>query len=392
MTRLSIKGKALMISRPRLQVVQSEEIVAAIRKIQEHQPGLINDTMVVTSALIEYANALELQQPQQDKPNTSYTMIVTGTGSSTYDTDVFKYLIGNLNRIAGIFAHIDKSGDDFKDYISRGKKPTYTFVIKGQGSTDFEFMHIATSKGSFFPECLSLLVWDFITFSSHIRFNCIYSNRMNEGWRQDYCWSYVPSLDEMATLFFDGSSYQYLEIDWRGNASPYNNLAIDDTRYVDYSKILKGLKISSLEGGKYEIERLTQSGVTTLNRVLLSYRFRCRCESWEIEQQDLDLYELGCIFIQHFGTQSLFSPAKFLNAVSSNADLNMAKATVYVHKNKRIEVLPMSWKKSLFTCNIDDKKFCTILKNLSDDPNPFKLFDMAEYFPENLAAYKKKKK
>lgn len=49
------------MTRPRLQVVKNDEIVNAIQVIRKHRPGLINDSMVVTSALVEHALALEAQ-------------------------------------------------------------------------------------------------------------------------------------------------------------------------------------------------------------------------------------------------------------------------------------------------------------------------------------------
>ena len=50
-----------MSKRKRLQIVKNEEISEAIKTIQECRPGLINDNMVVTSALVEYALALEAE-------------------------------------------------------------------------------------------------------------------------------------------------------------------------------------------------------------------------------------------------------------------------------------------------------------------------------------------
>jgi hypothetical protein len=52
-------------SRPRLQVVQNDEIIQAIETIRKHRPGLINDSMVVTSALVEHALALESDKPRR---------------------------------------------------------------------------------------------------------------------------------------------------------------------------------------------------------------------------------------------------------------------------------------------------------------------------------------
>ena len=98
--------------------------------------------MVVTSALVEYALALESDKPQQANYQTPYGMTIVKTGSVSCETGIFSFLIRNFNRIAAIFGHIDNEDDDFMDYISRGKKPVYTFVLKGKGFTDFEFIHI----------------------------------------------------------------------------------------------------------------------------------------------------------------------------------------------------------------------------------------------------------
>jgi hypothetical protein len=163
----------MTLSRPRLQVVQNDEIAQAIATIRKHRPGLINDSMVVTSALVEYALALESDKPRQNNYQTPYGMTIVGTGDVTCETGIFQFLIRNFNRIAAIFAHIDSNEDDFMDYISRGQKPVYTFVLKGKGFTDFEFIHVATTGSSLFEECLTLLVFDFKHQREDIRFNMI---------------------------------------------------------------------------------------------------------------------------------------------------------------------------------------------------------------------------
>lgn len=242
------------LSRPRLQVVQNDDIANAIATIRKRRPGLINDSMVVTSALVEYALALESDKPRQANYQTPYGMTIVKTGSVNC-TGIFSFLIRNFNRIAAILAHIDNEDDEFMDYISRGKKPVYTFVLKGKGFTDFEFIHIATS-GELFEECLTLLVLDFKHYRDDIRFNVIRANQFENRWGQKSASDYVPSLDEMARVFFQDESYLFgggggetsctLDLDWEADTTPYEGLEVEDTRYVDYSHALVGLKPSSL--------------------------------------------------------------------------------------------------------------------------------------------------
>ena len=188
-------------SRPRLQVVQNDEIARAIEVIRKHRPGLINDSMLVTSALVEYALALDSDKARQVNYQTPYGMTIVNTGHITCETGVLDFLVRNFNRIAAIFAHVDNEDDTFIDYISRGEKPVYTFVLKGRKFTDFEFIHVATS-GSFFEECLTLLVLDFKHHCDDIRFNVIRANQFEERWGQKTVSDYVPPLDEMAEVFF----------------------------------------------------------------------------------------------------------------------------------------------------------------------------------------------
>jgi hypothetical protein len=116
------------------------------------------------------------------------------------------------------------------------------------------------------------------------------------------------------------------------------------------------------------------------------------CDGWTEEQQDLDLYELGRIFGQHFGYKAIFSPASFLQQIASIVSKNTSNATVYVEKGKRIEVLPMKWEAPWFTGAVDGKAINQGWSSLDDDPNPFRLYDMNDFFPDHLEQYKQKKK
>jgi hypothetical protein len=391
----------IALSRPRLQVVQNDEIAKAIEIIRKHRPGLINDSMLVTSTLVEYALALESDKPRQGNYQTPYGMTIVKTGSVTCETGIFQFLIRNFNRIAAIFAHLDNEDDEFMDYISRGEKPVYTFVLKGNGFTDFEFIHIATC-GSFFEECLTLLVLDFKQHRDDIRFNVIRTNQFEDRWGEKSAIDYIPSLDEMAEAFFQNESYIFgggggktsctWDLCWEADATPYEGFETQDTRYVDYSHALVGLKSSSLETKKYGVEDLVSSGVLAVNRDLLHHRYRCMCDGWTEERQDIDLYELGCIFGKHFGYQAIFSPARFLIEIASSTSKTTSNATVYVEKGKRIEVLPMKWKDSWFTYTVDGKASNQGWNLLHDDPNPFRLYDMNDFFPNDLERYKQKKK
>lgn len=394
----------MALSRPRLQVVQNDEIAKAIEIIRKHRPGLINDSMVVTSALVEYAGALESDKPRQANYQTPYGMTIVRTGSVPCETGIFRFLIRNFNRIAAIFAHIDNVDDKFMDYISRGEKPVYTFVLKGRGFTDFEFIHIATDGSALFEECLTLLVLDFTQHRDDIRFNVIYANQFEERWGQKSIGDYVPSLNEMARAFFQDESYLFgggggktsctWDLDWEADTTPYQGFEMSDTRYVDYSHALVGLKPSSFGTEKYGARNLVRSGVLAVDRDLVHHRYRCLCDGWKEEQQDLDLYELGHIFGQHFGCKAIFSPARFLSefgssSITSETTLN---ATVYVEKGKRIEVLPMRWENSWFTCNVDGKASNQGWSLLDSDPNPFRLYDLNDFFPDHLEQYKQQKK
>lgn len=390
----------MALSRPRLQVVQNDEIAKAIEAIRKHRPGLINDSMVVTSALVEYALALESDKPKQANYQTPYGMTIVKTGDVSYEPGIFKFLIWNFTRIAAIFAHIDNEDDEFMEYISRGQKPVYTFVLKGKGFTNFEFIHIATG-GSLFEECLTLLVLDFKHHRDDIRFNVIRA-KFEERWGQKSIGDYVPSLDEMARVFFQDENYLFgggggetsctWNLDWEADTTPYKGLEVRDTRYIDYSHALIGLKSSSLATEKYGVERLVHSGVLAVNRDLLHYRYRCMCDGWTEEQQDLDLYELGCIFGQHFGYKAIFAPARFLSKIATVVGETMRNATVYVETGKRIEVLPMKWEHSWFTCTVDGKASNQGWSDLLGDPNPFRLYDMNDFFPDHLERYKQEKK
>ena len=390
----------MALSRPRLQVVQSDEIALAVATIRKHRPGLINDSMVVTSALVEYALALESDKPRQANYQTPYGMTIMKTGGVTCETGIFQFLIRNFTRIAAIFAHIDNEDDGFMEYISRGQKPVYTFVLKGKGFTDFEFIHIATA-GSFFEECLTLLILDFKQHRDDIRFNVIRA-KFEERWGQKAVGDYVPSLDEMARVFFQDQSYLFgggggetsctWDLDWEAETTPYQGFEMRDTREVDYSHALVGLKPSSLGTEKYGVEGLVRSGVLAVDRDLLHHRYRCMCDGWTEERQDLDLYELGYIFGQHFGYKAIFAPARFLSEIASSVSKTTPNATVYAEKSKRIEVLPIKWKDSWFTCTTDGKASNRGWSLLHGDPNPFRLYDMNDFFPDHLERYKQKKK
>ncbi|NES19617.1 MAG: hypothetical protein F6K41_11980 [Symploca sp. SIO3E6] len=390
----------MALSRSRLQVVQNDEIAKAIKTIRKHRPGLINDSMLVTSALVEYALALESDKPRQAHYQTPYGMTIVKTGSVSHETGIFRFLIRNFNRIAAIFAHIDNEDDKFMDYISRGEKPVYTFVFKGKGFTDFEFIHVATAE-SLFEECLTLLVLDFKHHRDDIRFNVIYTNQFEKRWGKSVS-DYVPPLDEMAEHFFQDESYLFgggggktsctFDLDWEADTTPYQGFEIEDTRYVDYSHALVGLKPSSLTTEKYGVEDLVRSGVLVVDRNLLHHRYRCLCDGWTEEQQDLDLYELGHIFGQHFGYRAIFSTARFLSEIASCTTETHPNATVYVENGKRIEVLPMKWEKSWFTSHVDGKASNQGFSILDNYPNPFRLYDMNDFFPDQLERYKQKKK
>lgn len=391
----------MALSRPRLQVVQNDEIAKAIETIRKHRPGLINDSMVVTSALVEYALGLESDKPRPANYQTPYGMTIVKTGSVTCETGIFRFLIRNFNRIAAIFAHLDNEDDEFMDYISRGKKPVYTFVFKGKGFTDFEFIHVATD-GSFFEECLTLLVLDFKYHRDDIRFNVIRTSQFEERWGKKAVSDYVPSLDEMARAFFQDESYFLgggggetsctLDLGWEADTTTYEGFEVEDTRFVDYSHALVGLKPSSLATKEYGADYLICSGVLVVDRDLLHHRYRCMCDGWTEERQDLDYHELGRIFRQHFGYQAIFSPAKFLREIASSTIETSPNGTVYVEKGKRIEVLPMKWEQSWFTCHIDGKASNQGWSLLYNNPNPFRLYDMNDFFPDQLEMYKQKKK
>jgi hypothetical protein len=391
----------MTLSRPRLQVVQNDEIAEAIAIIRKHRPGLINDSMVVTSALIEYALALESNKTHQSSNySTPYGMTIVRTGGVTHKIGIFKFFIENLNRIAAIIAHIDSAEDEFMDYISRGKKPVYTFVLKGKGFTDFEFLHVATDGSSFFEECLTLLVLDFENYRGDIRFNVLRAEFFQNRWGEKSISDYIPSLDKMADVFFQDESYLFgggggqvshtWDLNWEANVPPYNGLDIQDTRFVDYSHALVGLKDSSFAQNKYGVEALIRSGVLAVERDLLHRRFRCMCDGWTEEHQNLDVYELGLIFGKHFGMNSFFSPARFLHEISSLDD--HSNALVYVEKGKRIEVLPMNWSDSWFTYYSDGNSNSQGWSILYDDPNPFRLYDMNDFYPKHLEMYKQSKK
>jgi hypothetical protein len=392
----------MALSRPRLQVVQNDEIAKAMATIRKHRPGLINDSMVVTSALVEYALALDSDKGDHE-PNiyrTPYGMTIVRTGHTTSDTGIFRFLAKNLRYVAAIIAHIDSEEDDFMDYISRGKKPAYTFVMKGKGFTDFEFIHVATS-GSLFEECLTLLVLDLKRHCDDIRFNVIHCEFHENRWGQKNIGDYIPSLDEMAKKFFQDEFYLFgggggetskmWNLDWDAEVAPYDGIDIRDTRYVDYSHALVGLKKTSCDSEKYGVENLTRSGVLAVDHNSLDRRFRCMCDGWAEELQNLDLYEMGLIFGKHFGFDAAFSSARFLSNITSLND--QFNAIVYVEEGKRLEVIPMNWSEnSWFTYYVDGKSSAQGWSLLYDDPNPFRLYDMADFHPAHLESYKLKKK
>ncbi|KAM3090418.1 hypothetical protein ACKFKF_34870, partial [Phormidesmis sp. 146-12] len=200
-------------------------------------------------------------------------------------------------------------------------------------------------------------------------------------WREKSIDDYIPSLDEMAAVFFQNESYLFgggggqvsttWSLNWEANVPQYNGIDIKDTRYVDYSHALVGLKDSSLETKKYGVEELIRSGVLAVERDSLHRRFRCMCDRWTEEQQNLDLYELSLIFVKHFEVNAFFSPARFLCEITSLAATDQSNATVYVEKGKRIEVLPMNWSdNSWFTYYRDGKPEGDGWSLLWDDPNP----------------------
>ena len=249
---------------------------------------------------------------------------------------------------------------------------------------------------------MTLLVLDFKHHRDDIRFNVIRANQFEERWGSKTASYYVPPLDEMARAFFKGESYLFgggggetlctLDLGWKAEIPPYQGLEVEDTRYVDFSHALKGLKPSSLATEKYGVRDLVCSGVLAVDRDLLHHRYRCLCDGWVEEKQDLDLYELGHIFGSHFGREAIFSPARFLNEFASLATRNMSNATVYVEKGKRIEVLPMEWEASWFTCNVDGEASNQGWSLLDRDRNPFRLYDMNDFFPKDLEQYKQEKK
>ncbi|MEG5049838.1 MULTISPECIES: hypothetical protein [unclassified Microcoleus] len=391
----------MALPRPRLQLVQNDEIVKAIETIRKHRPGLINDSMVATSALVEYALTLESDKPRQTNYQTPYGMTIVKTGHVTAETGIFNFLIQNLKYMAAIFAHIDNIDETFIDYVSRGGYPVYTFVFKGKGFTDFEFVHIAT-QGSYFEECLTLLVLDFKHHREDIRFNVIHVNQFEERWGKKFVSDYVPSLDEMAKAFFQDENYLFggeggrtsctWGLGWEADTTQYQGFEMQDTRYVDYSRALVGLKPSSLGTEKYGVAGLVRSGVLSVDQKSLHLRFRCMCDGWVEEQQYLDFYELGRIFTKHFGYKAIFSPASFLSQISPIVNISPLKASVYAEKDKRIEVLPMNWEYPWFTCIIDGKASDEGMSLLRDNPNPFRLYDMNDFFPDDLERYKQKKK
>ncbi|MBD1848845.1 hypothetical protein H6F87_02280 [Cyanobacteria bacterium FACHB-502] len=367
--------------------------------IRKHRPGLVNDSALVTSALVEYALALESGKARQTNYQTPYGMTIIRTSQVPSATGIFQFLIRSFDRIAAIFAHIDDEEDEFQDYISRGNNPAYTFVLKGKGFTDFEFIHIATDGTTLFEECLALLVLDFKHHRNDIRFNVICANQPENRWEGRNPSNYVPSLDEMAKVFFQDETYLFsggggqtsstLDWGWQANSTPYQGFPMDDTRFVDYSHALVGLKPSSFGKEKYGVEGLTRSGVLAVERDYLDRRYRCLCNGWTREKQNLDLYELGHIFGEHFGNKASFSPARLLQEITMTPSLN---ATVYAEGGKRIEILPMNWNESWFTYRIDGKGGNQGWSTLWGDPNPFRLYDMNDFFPNDLERYKQQKK
>jgi hypothetical protein len=230
----------------------------------------------------------------------------------------------------------------------------------------------------------------------------IYASQFEERWGQKSVSDYVPPLDEMARAFFQDESYLFgggggetsctWDLDWEAETTPYQGFEMSDTRYVDYSHALVGLKLSSFATEKYGVGDLVRSGVLAVDRDVLRHRYRCLCDGWTEERQDLDLYELGCIFGQHFGLKAIFSPARFLSEIASSTSKTTSNATVYVEKDKRIEVLPIKWEDSWFTCTVDGKASNQGWSLLYSNPNPFRLYDMNDFFPNDLELYKQKKK
>jgi hypothetical protein len=394
----------MTLSRPRLQVVQSDEIAKAIATIRKYRPGLINDSMVVTSALVEHALALGSEKtPQPSNYGTPYGMTIVRAGDTSLDVGILQFLSKNFRRIAAIIAHIDNEKDEFMDYISRGQEPVYTFVMKGKGFTDFEFIHVA-SGDSLFEACLTLLVLDLKHHCDDIRFNVIRSKFHEDSGEQQFAVDYVPSLDEMAKLFFKDEFYLFdrggntsmtLDLGWEADLPEYHGLNVKDTRYVDYSHALIGLKESSIQEtkSKYGVEDLVRSGVLSVSRDVLHRRFRCMCDGWEEERQTLDLYEIGRIFLKHFKVGAIFSAARILNILTSMGNSDRPISIVYIESDKRIEILPVDWGKiSWFTYYVEGKSSNSGWSCLDDDPNPFRLYDMADFYPEHLEIYKQKKK
>jgi hypothetical protein len=406
---MSIKEKSMMaLSRPRLQVVQNDEITKAMATIRKYRPGLINDSMLVTSALVEHALALESEKEHQSvNYATPYGMTIVKTGEISSDVGIFQFFSRNFKSIAGIIVHVDSEQYnhmdhlDYMDYISRGQKPAYTFIMKGNSFTDFEFIHISACE-SLFEDCLTLLVLDLKHHCDDIKLNIMRANFTENSWGKKSTFGYVPSLNKMANDFFQGDFHLFggrhhtsakLDLKWEEDCPDYPGIDIADTRYVNYSHALIGLKESSFRSiqSQYAIETLVGSGVLAVNRDLLHRRFRCMCDGWSEERQDLDLYEIGLIFLKHFGAKAAFSPARILHEITVLE--NQHNACVYVENGKRIEILPVDWSgNSWFTYRVDGKSSIQGWSILSDEPNPFRLYDMADFHPQDLEAYKQKKK
>ena len=397
----------MALSRPRLQVVQNDEITNAMATIRKYRPGLINDSMLVTSALVEHALALEAdKQNQSMNYGTPYGMTIVQTGETSIDVGIFQFFSRNSKYIAGIIVHIDSEECnyiehlDYMDYISRGQKPAYTFVMKGKGFTDFEFIHIS-ARESFYEDCLTLLVLDLKYHFDNINL-IIMPAKFPKYCGKGAAFEYVPSLDKMANEFFNGDSHLFggwghtsgeLDLERKECCPEYPGIDIKDTRYVDYSHSLIGLKESSFHSIKsqYAIEELVQSGILAVERDSLDRRFRCMCDGWTEEQQDLDLYEIGLIFLNHFGAKAAFSSARILHNITFVR--STFNAIVYVENSKRLEILPMDWSEDpWFSYYVDGNPTAQILNRLSNQPNPFRLYDMADFYPEDLEAYKQKKK
>ena len=406
----------MALSRPRLQVVQNDEITQAMATIRKHRPGLINDSMVVTSALVEHALALESEKEQQPVSyRTPYGMTIVQTGETSSDVGIFRFFSRNFKSIAGIIVHIDSEKYnhmdhlDYMDYISRGQKPAYTFIMKGNSFTDFEFIHISACE-SLFEDCLTLLVLDLKHHCDDINLNIMRASFTENSWGERSAFGYVPSLDKMAIEFFKGDFHLFggwhdtsakLDLKWEEDCPDYPGISMEDTRYVNYSHALIGLKESSLIGleessfdspkSQYAIEKLVGSGVLAVERNLLHRRFRCMCNGWSEEKQDLDLYEIGIIFLNYFGVKGIFSPARILHEITVVEDKH--NAYVYVENDKRLEILPMDWSKnSYFQYYVEGKSSAPGWSRLSDDPNPFRLYDMADFYPAHLETYKQEKK